>query len=150
MRFADFDNDGINDIISVRGNNPTTDITRVYHNNYIRPDLLRQIDNGRAERPDSQIQLSMLHEGVSVVEPVILVRWFPATRLLECALGIIGMCAFLFDGPQKIECFRLTLRVGKRLENFGGAAVLAGLQTRESQVVAHLVGLRKRTARPLQ
>src|SRR2546426_6101596 len=91
----------------------------------------------------------MLHQGISVVEPVILVRRFAARRLRECALGIVRMGALLFDRPQKIESFRLTLWAGKRVQYFGGATVLGGLQAGESQVVADIVGLRKRTARPL-
>ena len=90
----------------------------------------------------------MLHQGIAIVEPVVLVKSFPAGRLLECALGIFRMRALLFDRPQKIESFRLTLRAGERLQHFGGAAVLAALQARESQVVADIIGLRKRPVRP--
>jgi RHS repeat-associated protein len=46
LRFADFDGDGINDIISVRMATPQSEPPRIYHNNHIKPDLLRTLDNG--------------------------------------------------------------------------------------------------------
>ena len=70
-------------------------------------------------------------------------------RLLECMLGIVRMRALLFDYPQKIKSFRRGMWAGERMQYFGGAAVLASLQARESQIVVHIVGLRKHTASTL-
>jgi len=47
LRFVDLDNDGMVDIVNARiSPSPSSDPTRVYHNQKQRPDLLRQIDNG--------------------------------------------------------------------------------------------------------